>query len=106
MRDIVRSGFAGVGFFFILSGFILAYTYLGRTRRRRTGPRTFTTIASLLLVQAWIPCSARVLNQPGWSLSAEVFFYLRLPFIAPGVARLGRRGVFGSEQQYSTQAFR
>jgi len=135
---VVRSGFTGVSFFFILSGFILAYTYLSPARRREGGsPRRFwlarlarvypvyiaafllaavpfflwggsrggpemcgghqnavvTAVSSLLLVQAWIPCSASVLNQPGWSLSVEAFFYLTFPLVALGVARLGQRGL-------------
>jgi len=135
---VVRSGFTGVSFFFILSGFILAYTYLGPAGRRKgRSPRHFwlarlarvyplylvafllaavpfflwggsrggqtmcdghqnpvvTAVASLLLVQAWIPCSASVLNQPGWSLSVEAFFYLTFPLLALPLARLGRRGL-------------
>lgn len=36
---------------------------------------------SLLLLQAWIPQIANHFNGPGWSLSAEVFFYLCFPFL-------------------------
>ena len=127
IHNIVASGFTGVGFFFILSGFILAYTYLHPRRRRRVGARDFwlarvarvyplyivaflaaaipflpwgehnhgvaAALASVTLVQAWIPHLAGVWNSPGWSLSAEAFFYALFPLIALAVARLGRRGL-------------
>ena len=38
------------------------------------------TGASLLLIQSWFPSMAYQLNGPGWSLSAEAFFYLTFPF--------------------------
>ncbi len=38
-----------------------------------------------LLVQAWVPTLAMAWNPPAWSLSAEAFFYLLFPLIAPRV---------------------
>jgi peptidoglycan/LPS O-acetylase OafA/YrhL len=34
------------------------------------------------LLQAWLPSAAMAWNPPGWSLSAEAFFYAVFPFVA------------------------
>jgi peptidoglycan/LPS O-acetylase OafA/YrhL len=49
-----------------------------------------TGLAALTLTQAWVPASSDAWNGPGWSLSAEAFFYLLFPFAALAIARLGR----------------
>lgn len=131
-HNIIASGFSGVSFFFILSGFILAYNYLTPRGALRVSRRAFwlargariypiyllalafaalpflqsgrhgpspctghhpvvTGLASLTLVQAWLPCSASVWNPPSWSLSAEAFFYLLFPLMAFALTRLTRR---------------
>lgn len=101
----------GVSFFFVLSGFILAYSHpdevewksFARSRVARLWPLHLVTavlwiaianrgilatfgapeIFNLLLLQAWIPVSAFVfsLNPVAWSISVEVFFYCLFPFI-------------------------
>jgi peptidoglycan/LPS O-acetylase OafA/YrhL len=101
----------GVSFFFVLSGFILAYTYpkletwpeiqqFWRARVARVWPTllvtfllsfwllslswdTRTAFANLLLVHAWIPFPTYYFsyNSPSWSISTEVFFYLAFPFL-------------------------
>lgn len=38
--------------------------------------------ATIAGVQAWIPRYANLLNPPGWSLSAELFFYALFPLLA------------------------
>jgi len=43
---------------------------------------------SITMLQAWIPGWGCWWNCPGWSLSAEAFFYLSFPFIAPALMRL------------------
>lgn len=48
-------------------------------------------VAALGLVQSWSTVTARAWNPPGWSLSAEAFFYLMFPFIAPTILKLGLR---------------
>jgi peptidoglycan/LPS O-acetylase OafA/YrhL len=38
-------------------------------------------ILNLLAIQAWVPNYALSLNTPGWSVSAEIFFYILFPFL-------------------------
>lgn len=52
-----------------------------------------TAGAALTLTQAWIPDFALAWNGPGWSLSAEAFFYLLFPAAAMVVSRVRNRGV-------------
>src|ERR1019366_7079632 len=48
--------------------------------------------AVVFLAQAWFPGATCVWNCPGWSLSAEVFFYLLFPWLAAAsVVRTSRR---------------
>ncbi|MET8698347.1 acyltransferase [Kitasatospora sp. NPDC004723] len=113
-----RAGFLGVGFFFVLSGFVLtwsakegdrpsafyrrrlfklypnhAVTWLvGLLLMARAGAELTAagTVPSLLLLQSWIP-SLEVIggtNGPSWSLACEVLFYLSFPVILPLVRRI------------------
>ncbi|MER7702193.1 acyltransferase [Kitasatospora sp. NPDC097605] len=113
-----RAGFLGVGFFFVLSGFVLtwsaregdrpsafyrrrlfklypnhAVTWLvGLLLMARAGAELTAagTVPSLLLLQSWIP-SLEVIggtNGPSWSLACEVLFYLSFPVIMPLVRRI------------------
>ena len=107
-------GYVGVTFFFVLSGFILTWsrrsgdTKSGFYRRRfaRVYPLYFVTwllavaasflagddkpiagiVLSLILLQAWVPDPLIYGggNPPGWSLSAEAFFYAVFPFLRLG----------------------
>ncbi len=45
-------------------------------------------LLSVFLVQSWTEKYALVYNYPGWSLSAEVFFYLLFPFVFKGLELL------------------
>lgn len=102
---------AGVSFFFVLSGFILAYVYPRLNYREDTSRfliarfariwpahaatfllafwllsldwQTNYAIANLALVHAWIPDHLFYFsyNSPSWSISAEFFFYLAFPFL-------------------------
>ncbi len=131
LRNVIDTGPVSVGLFFVLSGFILTYTYLRPDRpidRRSFWVARFARVYPVyllallaygavvlarqpwdgpaaqklwraappvvLLVQSWIPDLTLAWNSPGWSLSAEAFFYLAFPFALPVAARLGRRSLF------------
>lgn len=128
--SLFSQGYLGVNFFFLLSGFILVYTYVDPVGRMRLTPYDFwvarlariypvyllgfvvaagpylfqhhsagasivTALADIALTQAWIPTPAGTAwNGPGWSLSAEAFFYLAFPFTVLYIARFTRRQAF------------
>ncbi|GIE31481.1 acyltransferase [Actinoplanes italicus] len=115
--EAVGLGYAGVAFFFTLSGFVLAWTARpGDTARRFYGRRfariwpahavvTVLTIPVIYLAGAepvwgaltfvltcthvWIPSPAwhYAFNGPSWSLAAEAFFYA----VFPVLIRVARR---------------
>ena len=128
---IIRTGFLAVGFFFVLSGFVLSYNYslgenwswknvakFGIARFARIYPaycvgllliapavlypllRQFSlakfgkalivAALNLTLMQAWVPGTALSWNGPGWSLSAEAFFYCCFPFLGVTLWKLSR----------------
>ena len=43
----------------------------------------------LTMLQAWLPGYPMTLNNPGWSLSVEAFFYLCFPFLLALIYRFG-----------------
>ncbi|AFL90143.1 putative acyltransferase [Terriglobus roseus DSM 18391] len=69
-----------------LPHFLHTFRSSGATSMHAVGVVT----ASVALVQAWSP-SLTGLNIPGWSLSAEAFFYLCFPLIGPLLAKLRLR---------------
>jgi len=116
-------GYIGVTFFFVLSGFVLAWSMKpnggGRTgafyqsRFARIYPMYLVAwlvafaaallsggdipwlavILTLVLLQAWVPDPNiyGAINPPGWSLSAEAFFYAVFPFLMGRRVRLHER---------------
>jgi peptidoglycan/LPS O-acetylase OafA/YrhL len=120
-QNFAGIGYIGVNFFFVLSGFILVYTYAAddldpcrfwRARFARIYPAyllslavtapfflfalrhlnlpffawsarhlAFAALATLCLLQAWIPQGALAWNPVCWSLSVEAFFYSLFPFV-------------------------
>lgn len=110
-------GLSGVEFFFILSGFVLVWSYRDgeprrtflRRRLAKIYPNHLVTfvvalavafwfadpvvpwaaIGNLFLVQAWIPLDGYFysVNNVSWSLSCELAFYLCLPLVLPWLRR-------------------
>lgn len=116
---VFGGGQSGVSFFFILSGFVLAWASSSGNSTARFYWRRFARIypayfvslivglgvvllsnpigasriwAPLLMVQAWIPNPDFVLaiNIPAWSLSCEAFFYLIFPLAIALLSRTSR----------------
>ncbi len=133
---VVESGGAGVPFFFVLSGFVLAWNYQGElsltTDHRKATLRyllrrfarlyplyvgclgafvlllvltnggaalekcpegydyELALITNVFALQAWVLSVPyqQCFNAPGWSVSAEFFFYLLLPLVLPWLERI------------------
>ncbi|MDO0939378.1 acyltransferase [Streptomyces sp. DG2A-72] len=114
-----QSGGLGVTFFFILSGFILTWSAregdLARAFWRRryakivpaylvswflalllvdlSATEVWQGAATLFMVQSWIPdvTTNFAVNNPGWSLSTEAFFYLCFPALYVVAKRIPAR---------------
>jgi len=123
VKTLLVNGYLGVTFFFVLSGFILHYTYQGRVvgaaKLKGYGVARFARIYPIyllavlaaipfvpmngwgdvpqfLLLQWWPPGGAvpwYTWNMPTWTLSVEFFFYLCFPLLSAAVRRIGTRGL-------------
>lgn len=104
-----RSGNLAVGYFFVLSGFVMYYTYHSRQihtgrfiskRVARIAPAYYVALIlavvwllitgkinwlhvllNAIFTQAFFPGYALTVNSPGWSLSIEMFFYVLFPVL-------------------------
>lgn len=118
-------GAAGVTFFFILSGFVLVWSWREGGERsqfywRRVAriypshlagivlavpvfyfasgqPLTWTALLSVFLVQAWVPRLQPTFpgNPVSWTLSCEAFFYAMFPFLVAPLQRRTNRQLLG-----------
>jgi peptidoglycan/LPS O-acetylase OafA/YrhL len=122
LKAVIGYGYLGVTFFFLLSGFVLTWSYTQQPARRfwwlrfsRIWPAQLLValfafvllashekvpdwpgrVADVLLVQSWWPDSTVYYGGNGvsWSLSCEAFFYLMFPALAAGLVRLNWRGL-------------
>jgi peptidoglycan/LPS O-acetylase OafA/YrhL len=117
---LAHGGGLGVSFFFVLSGFVLAWSFRPGSSTPRFWWRRFskvypatlvTTLAAvavvggagplqlgthLTLTQSWLPRHDvyAALNLVSWSLSCEAFFYLCFPLLYAGLRRLGPAGLW------------
>ncbi|MGX1808163.1 acyltransferase family protein [Nocardia sp. NPDC055321] len=113
----MQLGAAGVTFFFVLSGFIIYWSFTPGSSVRmfywrrvlKIYPthlaaaavfilaasvplyRAVVWVPNLFLVHTWVPKWTTVggLNVPAWSLGAEILFYLSFPLFLPLVLRIG-----------------
>lgn len=111
-----KGGYIGVSFFFVLSGFVLAWSYrpgephLAFWRRRlvKVFPNhlvmwalamalfaaTITSplgyLSGLLLLNSYVPDATVyvAVNPPSWTLCSELLFYLLFPFLFGAVLRI------------------
>lgn len=105
LPTVLKAGPMMVTFFFVLSGFVISVSHVGRkvstlefykNRIARIAPVYFIALIASgavststltpkeifltsVFLQAWIPQYALSINSPAWSLSVEAFFYLLCP---------------------------
>ncbi len=69
--------------------YILALVFMMSLGGPQNGPQPLATfVLNATMIQAWLPTFAMTGNPPGWSLSAEAFFYLAFPLCMPALRRL------------------
>lgn len=117
-----KAGYLGVSFFFVLSGFVIAWSHrpgdpVGYVRRRlvKIFPNhlvmwvlamvlfagaitpTGAAVSNLFLLHSFSPDASYyvAVNPPSWTLCSELLFYLSFPLLAVGLRRLSARGLWG-----------
>ncbi|MFC1418840.1 acyltransferase family protein [Streptacidiphilus cavernicola] len=119
---LMRTGYEGVPFFFVLSGFVLTWSARPGDSIRSFYVRRFArvwpllavtllpalaivhfwdrapfspsgTLTTLTLTQAWTTDDFYTANIVTWTLSCEAFFYLLHPFLLRALARLRPPGL-------------
>jgi len=123
LKTLLMNGYSGVTFFFVLSGFILQYTYRGRissgaqmkkfavARLARLYPVYILAVALMLpfvtvsgwgdvpqffLLHWWLQDASLSItnwNMPSWTLSVEFFFYICFPLISRAVEQVPWKAV-------------
>lgn len=76
---------------YLLGILVAALPYMWNHLPQATPLRTGLSV--MTLTQAWQPYVGTAWDAPGWSLSAEAFFYLLFPLLVPFLGRLQRRGL-------------
>ncbi|HEY6528860.1 MAG TPA: acyltransferase [Cellvibrionaceae bacterium] len=132
LQTFLANGWMSTSFFFLLSGFILAFIYWQPDGQLAMPKKKFwllratriypihvllvlltvlmtagyqhsqgasipllisSAIATLTLMQAWVPSFVPLWSWPTWTISALVFLYVVMPFIMPMLAKLSRRNM-------------
>ncbi|MFF0221620.1 acyltransferase family protein [Streptomyces sp. NPDC004629] len=118
LEGVGTSGQTAVSYFFVLSGFVLTWSWRERDtartfwRRRIVRvfpnhitalgftlvlvvcfiqlPALFPLFTQLVLIQAWFPSPEYIdiANTPTWSLSADIAFYALFPLLLPLIRRI------------------
>lgn len=119
-KQVFSVGFVGVSLFFVLSGFVLTWSYNPKQSKQDFYLRRFSRVyplhlafllvavfvpvvagardplkflLDLLLLQAWVPNWDFIFsfNSVSWSLACEAFFYAMLPLFLPRLLDVQKR---------------
>ncbi|TDD83192.1 acyltransferase family protein [Actinomadura rubrisoli] len=123
-KALLNTGYMGVSFFFVLSGFVLTWssrpgqrmTAFWRRRATKLFPSHLVVFAASLVLFAgaaitsvgqWLPNLFLIhsffpqpgislsMNPPSWSLSSELLFYALFPLLIVPIRRMSDRALWG-----------